>query len=182
MVLSLPLPQPLPLRSFRLLAATRFAGDEVGGTSEDIFLRGLVCRGGGEELEGLEVIRLHHGMMGGGSAAAGEEQDREDQDQLGDEGRQVADDTLGAADVTRRRIMDELLTAVNQDERQKDREGEEHPAHQAIALGGTMKDFGSGGRSGAGHGESESEWPTSAGNPALGRVGTASRHSTPPSS
>jgi hypothetical protein len=37
-----------------------------------------------------------------------------------------------------------------------------------------MKDFGSRGRRGAGHGESESERPTSAGNPALGRVGAAS--------
>ncbi len=61
-----------------LFATARLTGDEVGGAGEEIVLGGFVGRGDGEELEGLEIIRLHHGVVGGGSAAAGEEQDRED--------------------------------------------------------------------------------------------------------
>ena len=147
MVLSLPPPLTLPLRSLseRSLAATRLAGDEVSSAGEEVLLRGFVGRGSGEKLEGLEIVRLHHGVMRGGGATTGEEQDREEQRQLGDERSQVANDGV------RRGIIDELLTAIHQDERQEDREGEEHPAHEAVALGGAMEDFGSGGRRGAGH-------------------------------
>ena len=108
-----------------------------------------------EALEGLEVVGLHHGVMGGRGAATGEAEDGEEQDQLGDEGRQVADDALGGADVAGGGVMDELLAAVHEDDRQDDREGEEHPAHEAVALGGAAEDFGGRGRSGAGHGGSD---------------------------
>ena len=141
----------------------------------EVLLRGFVGRRGGEELEGLEIVRLHHGVMSGGGAATGEAEDGEDQDKLGDEGGQVTDDALGAADVAGGGVMDELLRAVDQDEREENREGEKHPAHEAVALGGAMKDFGSGGRRGAGHSGEKSERPTSTGNPAVGRVGVASR-------
>ena len=142
--------RPYPAK-LRLLAATRLAGDEVSGTGEDILLGGFFGRGGGEELEGFEIIGLHHGVMRGRGAATSEEEDREEQSQLGDEGRQVTDDALGTADITGGRVTDELGAAADQDHRQEDREGEEHPAHQAITLGGAVEDFGSGGRRGAGH-------------------------------
>jgi len=142
------------LFSFRLLAAARLAGDEVGGAGEEVLLRGFVGRGGGEELEGLEVIRLHHGVMRGGGTATGEEQDREKQRQLADDGRQVADDGV------RRGIIDEFLTAMHQDERQENREDEKHTAHQAVALGGAMEDFRSGSRRGAGHDRGRVSHPT----------------------
>ena len=45
-------------------------------------------------------------------------------------------------------------------------------SYLAVALGGAAKDFGSRGRKGAGHDERKSERPASAGNPAVGRVGT----------
>ena len=43
----------------------------------EILLRGFVGRGGGEELEGLEIVRFHLGVMRGGGATAGEKEDRE---------------------------------------------------------------------------------------------------------
>ena len=73
-------------------------------------------------------------------------------------------------DGVRRGVIDELLTAIHQDDRQEDRENKEHPAHQAVALGSAAKDFGSRGRRGAGHNREERERPSSTGNPALGRV------------
>ena len=155
----------------RLLAATRLAGDEVGGAGVEVLLRGFVGRGGGEKLQGLEVVRLHLGMVRGGGPTTGEEEDREDQDQLSDEGRQVTDDALGAADVACRRVLDEFLAAVHQNEREENREGEEHPAHEAVAFGGAAEDFRSGGRRGAGHDGGKSERPNPAGNPAVGRFG-----------
>ena len=81
MVLSLPRPLTLPLRSVseRSLAATRLAGDEIGGAGVEILLGGFVGRSGGEKLEGLEVIGLHHGVVGGGGATTGEKEDREEQ-------------------------------------------------------------------------------------------------------
>ena len=85
---------------------------------------------------------------------------------MGDDGRQVADDGVRCG------IVDELLTAMHEDDGQEDCEGEEHPAHEAVALGSAAKDFGSRGRRGAGHSRSESEKPSPTGNPALGRVGT----------
>jgi hypothetical protein len=45
-----------------------------------------------------------------------------------------------------------------------------------------VEDFRSRGRRGAGHDWDKSERPAFAGNTAVGRVGTASRHSTLPSS
>ena len=68
---------------------------------------------------------------------------------------QVADDALGAADVAGGGVMDELRAVLSEDDRQNDREGEEHPAHEAVALGGAAEDFGSRGRRGAGHGRSD---------------------------
>jgi len=112
-VLSLP---PLTL-SVRLLAATRFAGDEVGRAGEEVLLRGFVGRGSGEELEGLEVVRLHLGVVGGGETTASETEDSEEQGKLGDEGSQVADDALGAADVTGGGVADELGAATDKDQR-----------------------------------------------------------------
>ena len=85
---------------------------------------------------------------------------------MGDDGRQVADDGVRCG------IVDELLTAMHEDDCQEDCESEEHPTHQAVALGSAAKDFGSRGRRGAGHGRGYTEKPCPAGNPALGRVGT----------
>ena len=64
---------------------------------------------------------------------------------MGDNGSQVTDDGVRSG------VINELLTAVHEDDRQEDRKGEEHPAHQAVALGSAAKDFGSRGRRGAGH-------------------------------
>ena len=141
-----------PLSVGGLLAATRLTGDEVGGADEKVLLRGFVGRGGGEELEGLEIIRLHLGVVGSRRATTGEEKNGEDKDQLGDEGCQVPDNALGTADVTCGRVADELGAAANENHRQEGRKNEEHPAHQAVALGSAAKDFGSRGRRGAGHG------------------------------
>ena len=162
----------LPCLAFALLTATRLAGDEVGGSDEEVLLRGFVGRGGGEELEGLEIIRLHLGVVGSRRATTSEEKNGEDKDQLGDEGCQVPDDALGTADVTRGGVANELGAAANKNHRQKDCENEEHPTHQAIALGRAVEDFESRGRRGAGHSKGKSERPNSTGNPALGRVGT----------
>ena len=74
--------------------------------------------------------------------------------------------------------MDELLAAVHEDDRQEDGESEKHPTHKSVTLGSAAEDFGSRGRRVTGHGRSESEKTCPTGNPALGRVGTASRHST----
>ena len=71
---------PAKLR-FALLTATRLAGDEVGGASEEILLRGFVGRGGGEEFKGLEIVRLHHGVMGGGATTTGEAEQGKLQDE-----------------------------------------------------------------------------------------------------
>ncbi len=116
-------------------------------------LGGFVGRSGGEKLKGLEVIGLHHGVVGGGGATTGEKEDREEQGQLGGKRGQVADDTLGAADVAGGGVTDEFSAAFDENNREDDREGEEHPAHEAVALGGAAEDFGSGGRRGAGHDE-----------------------------
>ena len=155
-----------PLSVGCLLTATWLAGDKVGGAGEEVLLRGFVGRGRGEELEGLEVIRLHHGMVGGRATTSGKEEDREKQGQLGDDGRQVANDGV------RREEVDELLTAMHQDDRQEDGESEKQPTHESVTLGSAAEDFGSRGRRGTGHGRSESEKMCPTGNPALGRVGT----------
>ena len=165
-MLSLPLPPtPTPAKlRFALLAATWLTGDEVGGAGEEILLRGFVGRRRGEKLESLEIVRLHLGVMRSGATATGEKEDGKKQGQLGDNGSQVADDGVWSG------VINELLTAVHEDDRQEDRKGEEHPAHEAVALGGAAKDFGSRGRRGTGHSRGKSERPASAGNPALGRV------------
>jgi len=175
-VLSLPLERQA---EYRLLAAARLAGDEIGGAREEVLLRGFVGRGGGEELERLEVVRLHLGVMRGGSATTGEEEDREEQEQLRGERRQVADDASAAgADLARGGIVDELVAAFDENDRQDDREGEEHPAHQAVALGGAAEDFVSGGRRGAGHdGARLSDLPPLA---ILQWVGSGPRHDIAP--
>jgi hypothetical protein len=59
--------------------------------------------------------------------------------------------TLGGAGQAGGRIADELSAALHEDDRDDHREGDEHPAHQAVALGGAGEDFGGGGRRGAGH-------------------------------
>ena len=138
-----------PLSVGCLLAATWLTSDKVGGAGVEILLRGFVGRGRGEELEGLEIVRLHLGVMRSGATATGEEEDGEEQDHLGDDGSQVTDDGV------RRGVIDELLTAIHQDDRQENRENKEHPAHQAVALGSAAKDFGSRGRRGAGHSGSD---------------------------
>ena len=63
----------------RLLAATRLAGDKVGGAGEEILLGRFVGRGGGEELESLEIVRLHLGVMRSGATATGEEENGKEQ-------------------------------------------------------------------------------------------------------
>ena len=131
----------------------------------EVFLRGFVGRGRGEELEGLEIVRLHHGMMRGGATATGKEEDGKEQGQLGDNGSQVTDDGVRSG------VINELLTAVHEDDRQEDRKGEEHPAHEAVALGSAAKDFVSRGRRGTGHGRDYTEKPSPTSNHALGRVG-----------
>ena len=85
---------------------------------------------------------------------------------MSDDGSQVADDGVRCG------VIDELLTAMHEDDCQEDCESEKHPTHQAVALGSTAEDFGSRGRRGAGHSKGKSERPNSTGNPALGRVGT----------
>ena len=45
----------------------------------EILLRGFIGRGRGEELEGLEIVRLHLGVMRSGATATGEEEDGKEQ-------------------------------------------------------------------------------------------------------
>ena len=105
------------------------------------------------------------------SAAAGEEERGEEQRELAGEDGDETDDAFGGADVAGGRVTDELRTTLGDDDRDHDRKGDEHAAHQAVALGGAAEDFGSRGGSSTGHGANESEQPRSSGNPALGRVG-----------
>ena len=165
--------------SVRLLTTTRLAGDDVGGAHVEVLLRGFVGRGGGEELEGLEVIRLHGSVVRSREATTSQADESELQREQRNEAGEMSDNAFSTADITRGGVMDECGSGLSQDDRDNHRSDQGATSSPAGTLSGTAKDFGSRGWRGAGHGRSDIEQPCPAGNPALGRVGTASRHSTP---
>jgi len=117
----------------------------------EFLLRGFIGRLGGEEFEGLEVVRLHGSVMRGREATAGIEEGGAEQARLGEEHGDEAGDALGRPSMGIGTVTDEFVAGLDHDHGEDERKNERETGGPAAALGGTGEDFGSGGRRGTGH-------------------------------